>query len=268
MASMDHGLKTLYAVPREFQLMKAVPLLYHDVVPAGQFQSSGFLGGDADVYKLDRDEFRRHLDAISKTNPEVLLTFDDGGLSFYDCIAPELEQRGWRGYFFIATNWIAEPGFVNASQIFQLRQRGHLIGTHSCSHPARISHCSFEQIVEEWSRSAAILAGILGVPVQMASVPGGYYTHKVAKAAAVAGIRTLFTSEPTLKCHRVDTCVVVGRFTVQRGTSAARAAALAQASALPVLQQSAYWNAKKVLKFVGGTRWLKLRQRMLSQQKM
>src|SRR4051812_27521780 len=180
--------------------MNAISLLYHDVVLPGQVNSSGFPGGDSNIYKLDLDEFRRHLDAVAKTNPHALFTFDDGGISFHDHIAGELEKRGWRGFFFIATNWIGRPGFLDVSRIRDLRQRGHIIGTHSCSHPERLSYCPFDEILGEWSRSVAVLSDILGEQVNAGSVPGGYYARNVAKAAAHAGIRTLFTSEPTLYC--------------------------------------------------------------------
>jgi|ERR1051326_3142759 peptidoglycan/xylan/chitin deacetylase (PgdA/CDA1 family) len=243
--------------------MNSVALLYHDVVTANDFESSGFAGAEADIYKLNANEFERHLDAIAHANPRVLMTFDDGGISFYDRIAPALEQHGWRGYFFIATNWIGKPGFLNTSQIRDLRSRGHMVGTHSCSHPLRMSHCAFEEIQHEWTESVIRLSDILGERVEMGSVPGGYYSKKVAKAAALAGIRTLFTSEPTLNAHSVDGCVVVGRFTVRQGTSAEIAAALARADYIPRLKQSLSWNTKKALKKAGGTAWLTLRKRVL-----
>src|SRR5438270_360966 len=127
--------------------MKAISLLYHDVIPAGQFDSSGFPGGDSNIYKLDVDQFRLHLDAIAQSNPHALFTF-----------------------------------------------------------------------------------------------------------------------EPTIACDAVDDCVVAGRFTIQRSTSARTAAALARGSAIHVLQQSVYWNAKKVVKLAGGSAWLKFRKRVLSDE--
>ncbi len=243
--------------------MNSISLLYHDVVTSNNFDSSGFSGADADIYKLNASEFDRHLNAIALTNPRVLMTFDDGGISFYDRIAPALEQRGWRGYFFIATNWVDKPRFLSAAQIRDLRRRGHRIGSHSCSHPSRMSHCAYEDIRSEWTESLTRLSDILGERVEMASVPGGYYSRKVAKAAAVAGIRTLFTSEPTMTAHSVDGCIVVGRFTIRQGTPPETAAALARADYFPRLKQSLSWNAKKALKAAGGNTWLKFRKRVL-----
>ena len=244
--------------------MNQVALLYHDVVDVGEFDSSGFPGGDAAIYKLPRKAFVSHLDAIAKANPIVLLTFDDGGVSAYSYIADELEERGWRGYFFIATNWIGKPRFLNVSQIRDLRKRGHTIGSHSCSHPARISRYTLGDIIHEWSRSSAVLTEILGERVLSASVPGGYYSDKVARAAAIAGLETLFTSEPTTHTDLIEGCAVKGRFIIQRSTAARTAAALARGTVIPQFQQFVWWNSKKVLKAIGGRTWLNFRKRVLA----
>src|SRR5207244_342579 len=112
----------------------------------------------------------------------------------------------------------------------------------SSSHPPRMSHCAFEEIIDEWTSSRLVLSDILGEAVEIGSVPGGYYSSKVGSAAAVAGLRTLFTSEPTVKTHAVDGCVIAGRFTIRQRTSANTAAALASAALLPRLKQYACWN--------------------------
>jgi len=242
--------------------MKTVVLLYHDVVNDGQLDSSGFPGNDAAVYKLDVPKFRQHLDAIARANATVTLTFDDGGISAYTSNADELEKRGWKGYFFITTNWINKPGFLDESHIRELRKRGHIIGSHSCSHPTRMSRHTLGDIIHEWSRSSAILADIIGERVQLASVPGGYYSDKVARAAALAGLETLFTSEPTVHEDMVEGCVVKGRFMIQRHTSANTAAALARGAVLPQFRQVASWNIKKVCKAAGGRTWLRFRKRL------
>jgi peptidoglycan/xylan/chitin deacetylase (PgdA/CDA1 family) len=241
--------------------MKNVILLYHDVVNDGGFESSGFPGSDAAVYKIEVKKFRQHLDAILRANPAVTLTFDDGGVSSHTYIADELEKRGWKGYFFITTNWIGQPGFLDANHIRDLRNRGHIIGTHSCSHPARISRYTLGDIIHEWSRSSAILADIVGKPIQSGSVPGGYYSEKVARAAALAGLETLFTSEPTVQENLVEGCIVRGRFMIQRHTSAKTAAALARGAAFSQFRQSASWTVKKLCKAAGGRAWLKFRKR-------
>lgn len=193
-----------------------------------------------------------------------MLTFDDGGVSAIEQTAPLLEAAGWRGHFFITTGKIGEPGFLDPSQIRQLHQRGHVIGSHSVSHPPRMSHCTTEQLHQEWRQSIQQLSDIVGCPVTTASVPGGFYAPRVAETAAEAGIKILFHSEPVSYQRRLFDCLLLGRYSIQRHTPARTAAAIAAGAWGPRFQQVAYWNTKKVLKSVGGKYWLALRKKIFA----
>jgi peptidoglycan/xylan/chitin deacetylase (PgdA/CDA1 family) len=260
--------------------MRAITLLYHDVVTAGHFGSSGFSGADADIYKLSREAFIEHLDAIKaalphppvtvqeallpETKSAVLLAFDDGGAGTWEHTAPLLEERGWRGHFFIPTNWIGKPGFLTANQILLLHQRGHVIGSHSCSHPLRMSSLPRKEIFREWQLSIQQLSEIVGEPLFTASVPAGYYSPAVAEAAEAAGIRALFHSEPVATVKRFQTCQLFGRYSIQRATAPHTAAAIARGSWNPRTRQFLFWEFKKILKRGGGEAWLKFRKRWLA----
>ena len=130
------------------------------VIPAGAEDSSGFPGRDAALYKVTPQLFEQHLSAIKRSlpdhpdhpdhsdRPDPTFTFDDGGTSAM-AAADALERRGLIGYFFITTNYIGTPGFVSESDIRDLSRRGHMIGSHSCSHPLRMGHCAWPQLVDE-----------------------------------------------------------------------------------------------------------------------
>ncbi|MBZ5632290.1 MAG: polysaccharide deacetylase family protein [Acidobacteriia bacterium] len=262
---------------------RAVTLLFHDVVPDGRWDSSGFQGADADVYKLDCADFRRHLAAIGEslrlaptTGPAllarpssehpVLITFDDGGVSAALYIADMLEERAWKGHFFVTGCRIGTSGFLDRTQIRELHRRGHIIGSHSYSHPLRMAHCSMEQLDDEWHRSALMLAEILGEPIRVASVPGGDYSRQVAVAASRAGIKLLFNSEPVTGSHMVDGCLVMGRITVKRGHPPQRSAAIVAGDRQPWIQEYLFWNAKKVAKALLGGAWLRARVMLLERR--
>ena len=259
--------------------VKVVSLIYHDVVANERVDDSGFPGPGPARYKLDTAEFDQHLDELARRTRQApaivdelrvkpagvpwLLTFDDGGASSI-WIGERLAQRGWRGHFFVTADWIGRRGFLDEDAIRTLDGMGHIIGSHSCSHPQRMAYCSREQLLDEWGRSAEVLSEIVGRPVDAASVPGGYYRPIVARAAAAAGIRTLFTSEPIVSSRTIDGCLVLGRFAVLRGFSAQRAASLARGDTLPRLRQFALWNAKRPAKAIGGERYLQLRRWLLT----
>lgn len=260
--------------------MHALTLAYHDVVENGDFDASGRTGAAAATFKLTAGQFRRHVAAVASAihsapaaapdlidggaaEPCWLITFDDGGSSGYDPIAGILESVGWRGHFLVTTDYIGRPGFLSAGQIRELRRRGHIIGSHSCSHPTRMSACDWPTLTREWATSVEVLSDLLGEAVTIASMPGGYYSRAVAEAAAMAGTRVLFTSEPTTRCATVDGCLVLGRYSVRRRTSESVPAALAAGRRLPRARERAFWEAKKVAKAVGGEFYLKLRKAVI-----
>jgi peptidoglycan/xylan/chitin deacetylase (PgdA/CDA1 family) len=256
-----------------------ITLLYHDVVAPGEFASSGFVSGDANIYKLEQPEFALHLEKIRQrasvkevavlrsrsdhaSANRLLFTFDDGGSSSL-LIADMLEHHGWRGHFFITTDYIDKPGFLTVPQIQELHRRGHVVGSHSCSHPLRMSHCSEEQLRAEWSESLRVLAHIVGEKVLTASVPGGYYSRKVAEAAAESGIEVLFNSEPTLEVYKLDGCLVLGRYSIQQGVSALAAASIARGDWAPRFRQSFLWKSKKIAKRLAGNHYITVRKALL-----
>ena len=239
--------------------------MYHDVVEPGLGDASGFPGRDANSYKVTVARFRSHLDAIAvrqSGNTLPAFTFDDGGLGAR-LAAGDLEAKGWRGYFFVTANYIGTRGFLDGAAIRDLDRRGHLVGSHSCSHPLRIGHCSIAQLHDEWTRSRDLISAILGRPISFASVPGGDFQPAVAQAAAAAGFTDLFTSEPTAESHPSFGLTLHGRFTVRSWTRAGTAAALAAGDYLPCARQALTWNVKKLGKQLGGERYLQLRRLIL-----
>src|SRR5207244_1554243 len=88
---------------------------------------------------------------------ELVFTFDDGGASAMRA-AELLDTRGFAGHFLITTNYIGTRGFVTERDIRELARRGHTVGSHSCSHPLRMGHCSWTQLMEEWTDSRARLS--------------------------------------------------------------------------------------------------------------
>jgi len=265
--------------------MRVVSLLFHDVY-ANEPSESGFISDAANRYKLTVDDFNTQLAGahavrsdlpilatriMSRDNAHIrrgaaafAITVDDGGASYYTTIAEQLETRGWRGHCFITTDFIGSHGFLSSSQVRELDQRGHVIGVHSASHPARFSALPFHQIASEWTRSRATLEDILGRPVEVGSVPGGYYSPAVARAAYESGIRVLFTSEPVTTVAVKHGCVLVGRFTIRRGDPGDLARRLVSASSGARSMAWASWNAKGLVKPLLGRSYIRIADWLLA----
>jgi hypothetical protein len=213
---------------------------YHDVSDLPT--ESGFQRDGARPYRLGTRQFREHLDQIAsgpvkpalvheldllRPGRHLLLTFDDGGKSALS-IGDELCRRGWRGHFLVPTGLIGSRTFLTSSEIRQLRASGHLVGSHSHSHPDIYRDLFWEQMVVEWCRSADVLSQLLGERCLIGSVPGGDTSDEVCRSAAAAGLRYLFTSEPRLRPRVVGGCWVLGRFCAKTSTSPDQIAQLTQ----------------------------------------
>lgn len=234
-------------------------LTYHDVARADCQESVGFPGTRAARYKLTPEAFAEHLASIASTDvrvgrfesggdtPEVALTFDDGGASADD-VALALESREWRGHFFAITSRIGSPGFLDADGLAELARRGHVVGSHSHTHPTYMGRLDPETIDREWVESRALLAEILGEAPDIASVPGGFVTPAVIDSAARAGYRVLLTSEPRSVPRQAGSILVVGRYAIWSTTAAATAAAYARGDTAARWRLLLEWKAKTAAK--------------------
>jgi peptidoglycan/xylan/chitin deacetylase (PgdA/CDA1 family) len=247
-------------------------LLFHDVFVEDPSES-GFSSAAADRYKLSLPEFDAQLQGLTDTEQAApkqaaqltakagaQLTFDDGGLSFYTIVADRLEARGWRGHCFVSTDFIGRSGFLSAGQIRELDRRGHAIGTHSASHPVRFSALSGEDMRREWSKSRKVLEDLLGHAVTVGSVPGGYFSKRVARAATETGLHVLFNSEPTRTDDIVNGCTVSGRFVIRRGAATNLSRRLVQPAPWTRCTAWASWNAKALVKPLLGSSYPRVAQ--------
>ncbi|MGY0633557.1 polysaccharide deacetylase family protein [Luteimonas sp. A478] len=257
--------------------MAIASLMYHDIVANGDWDASGFAGPSAASYKFSHDAFEHQLQALARTGlrfPRVsdlgsdardacLITFDDGGASAVDA-ARRLDRHGMAGHFLITGARVGTPGFVTTADLRALIGGGHVVGSHSHTHPADISRLAADALAAEWRDSVALLSDLTGQPVEVASVPGGFHSTRVARAAAEAGIRYLFTSEPTITVGRVADSLVLGRYALQRGVGPAQVADLATGRSGARARQWLMWNLKKPAKRFAGPVYRSLRRRAFS----
>ena len=247
-----------------------VTLLYHDIAEPEFRETVGFPGALATRYKLSPEDFERHLDAIAEVQPDVgvavlgqpwpdvVLTFDDGGASASDAAA-QLEQRGWRGHFFVTTGRLGTPGFLTVEQVQDLAARGHVIGSHTHSHPNYFRTLPRSVLDREWRESHRVLTEILGEPPDTAAVPGGSYSKDVLNSAAEAGYRLIMTSEPISKIQVQGAMTVLGRYTIWDSTPSSQVIGYVRGASLVRLRLWVEWNLKKAAKRISPTIYQRLR---------
>jgi hypothetical protein len=236
-----------------------ISLLFHDVYVRNPSES-GFPSAAADRYKLPVDRFEAQLEGVAQARRALpyVTTYDDGGVSFYSVVADRLDALGWRGHCFVTTDCIGRPGFLTARQIRELDERGHVIGSHSASHPEAFRSRSRADMLQEWRRSRDVLQDLLGHAVLTASLPGGSLSRAVARAASDAGVRVLFTSEPITSIHYEQRCAVIGRFAIRHSSRTDLARRLVEPAPLARWQEWAIWNAKNAIRPLLGSSYARV----------
>ncbi len=196
--------------------MKQSVLMYHDVYRESPLES-GFPSKGACYYKVSEDTFEQQVKTVASLEVDnwSILTFDDGGISFFTVIAPILEKYNLKGVFFIATDYIGTDGFMTSDQIRELSERGHVIGSHSCSHNADMASMSFDERRKEWTDSVKLLNEIIGHPITCISVPNGYVNYEDSVFFKELGITTVYTSKIGEYKNR-EGILFVGRYGIKK----------------------------------------------------
>lgn len=248
-----------------------VSLCYHDVyehslddVPAGV---------DERHYAISLDTLRTHV-VLAKNRraaplpnrgdgaspPAILFTFDDGWASSAELVAPALEAMGCRGVFFVTSGMIGCKGFIRREQVRNLHAAGHMIASHSHTHPDGLDRSSAETIRREWGTSIAILSELTGSAVTWASVPGGAYSRRVATAAQECGIQRLFTSIPAVVPQTVAGLRTYGRFSVTALTESSDILSWLDIAPLDLFKLRLAWTLRRAASRIGGSAWTYVRK--------
>lgn len=226
-----------------------VVLMYHDIV-ASKDKSSGFQNKNAFQYKVEESAFDEQVKALQGEN--VVFTFDDGGVSFLTKAAPILEKYGFKGVFFISTKYIGTPGFLMAEQVKELAERGHIIGSHSHTHPEMFIKLSSEEIKQEWRLSLQVLKDILGEGEYTASIPNGYTSKEILDTALHFGFRNIYTSQPTTKSKKYKDGNLIGRYVVLDGMTTEDVVRMVTSRRCQ-MKMSLKWHLLNIVKLVLGS---------------
>ena len=123
----------------------------------------------------------------------VALTFDDGYESDVSQALPYLEERSVPATFFVVPTLIGQPGYLRWDQVRALAQAGMAVGSHSLTH-ACLPELPARELRNELAASRQLLQEQLGAPVNLLSVPGGFYSRRVLETAWEVGYTIVGTS--------------------------------------------------------------------------
>ncbi|MBD3243086.1 MAG: polysaccharide deacetylase family protein [Chitinivibrionales bacterium] len=143
----------------------------------------------------------------------VILTFDDGLEDCYTKALPILTALGIPASFFPIAGCLGAASsnadvygtqrYLSASEVRQIADRGHEIGSHSLTH-ADLVLLPPDELREELRRSKAILEDIVGHQVTSISFPFGSCNDHVWRAAQECGYRTATVYGTVSRCPQAQ----------------------------------------------------------------
>jgi peptidoglycan/xylan/chitin deacetylase (PgdA/CDA1 family) len=118
----------------------------------------------------------------------VVLSFDDGCASFYDCVHPILAEFEFPavlypvvGYLGRNASWKGltnnQISILSSKKLRELSNSGYEIGSHTIEHP-RLTTLQTEKICEQLTGSKEILEDIICKPVRSFSYPHGDFNSE------------------------------------------------------------------------------------------
>ena len=128
----------------------------------------------------------------NKTQRKVLLTIDDGFLSFYENAWPILKEREIPFILFVSTREVGSFNYMTWSQIEELNKENFVeIGNHSHTHEYLVDE-NYELIKNDIEKSISIFKNQLGKNSKFFSYPFGEYSLEFKKIVQSLGFKYAF----------------------------------------------------------------------------
>ena len=109
----------------------------------------------------------------------VILTFDDGYIDAYEVVYPILEEFGFKGTFFIITEYVdgGNPNHMNWAMIEEMSAAGHRMEPHTKTHPD-LSTLGWDGQIYQILGAQETLAAHIGYAPRFLCYPAGRYNEE------------------------------------------------------------------------------------------
>jgi peptidoglycan/xylan/chitin deacetylase (PgdA/CDA1 family) len=203
-------------------------------------------------YAVSRSGFAAHADAVRAAGRRAVtisslaaglrsglppsaralaITFDDGYADNLDAVEA-LVDRGLPSTVYVTSGDVGRRNRLTASQLALLASiPGIEIGAHAVRH-RRLDELGERELAEEVTASKVLLEELTGKAIRSFSYPHGAYDWRVRRAVIAAGYHSAVAVKNALS-HDADDPFAIARWTVTRGTSALRVAAVIEGEGVP-----------------------------------
>ena len=118
----------------------------------------------------------------------VVITFDDGHVSFYEKARKPLVENGFSATMFLIADRIGQEGFMDKNQIRDMQDEGFHFESHSLTH-AIITKLSINSMKKEVYESKRVIEEVTGRSVRYFCYRGGHYNEQAKELIRQAGYR-------------------------------------------------------------------------------
>ena len=192
--------KTLYAETKKIDDYGIISIMYHRFgeskypstnIAVTDFKSHLELIKNQNIDFLNVEIFEKGIN--SKTDgPKILLTIDDGFLSFYENAWPILKENKIPFILFVSTREVGKFNYMTWDQIREIAKEDFVhIGNHSHTHEYLID-LSSDQIKDDIMQSIKIFKKELGYESKFFSYPFGEYSLELKRIVKTLGFKFAF----------------------------------------------------------------------------
>lgn len=124
----------------------------------------------------------------------IIITFDDGYKDAYTNAFPILQKHQMKATFYIITTYVDNNNdrYINWDEIYQLKDAGMNIGSHTITHPS-LDKSYDDRLEKEVVESKKIIEEKIGVPISDFCYPSGKYDERTINKLKETGYKTAVT---------------------------------------------------------------------------
>lgn len=162
------------------------------IVPVAEFKSQMKMLADSGYQTILPDQLYDYL-VYGKKLPKkpIMLTFDDTKLDQYTVAVPEMKKYGFKGVFFIMTVSLGKPNYMSKTQVKELSDAGHVIGSHTYDHQ-NVKKYQGEDWVTQIEKPTKTLKEITGKDVKYFAYPFGLWNKEAIPHLKKRGFTSAF----------------------------------------------------------------------------
>jgi peptidoglycan/xylan/chitin deacetylase (PgdA/CDA1 family) len=162
------------------------------IVPVETFKSHMKMLADSGYHTITPDEYYAYLNnGTPLPSKPIMLTFDDTEENQYAIAAPTMKKYDFKAVYFIMTVSLGRPHYMTKTQVKELSDAGHVIGSHTWDHH-NVKKYKGEDWVTQIDKPTKTLEAITGKKIEHFAYPFGLWNPEAFPELKKRGFKSAF----------------------------------------------------------------------------